>query len=159
VGDIVTLVDSTPGDEDFLFKVYAGVRREEVAAWGWDRAQQDGFLRMQFMAQQGGYRARFPDAVYSIIRCGGIPVGSMIVAREKGEIMLVDIALLPEHRRKGTGRRLLEGLLAESARTGLPLRLSVRRDNPSIRLYSQIGFSVVAEDDVYLMMENGTRYK
>jgi ribosomal protein S18 acetylase RimI-like enzyme len=159
VSDIVTLVDSSLGDEKFLFQVYAGVRREETAAWGWSPAQQDVFLRMQFMAQQSSYRAQFPNAAFSLIRRDDIFVGSMIVAREAAAITLVDIALLPEHQRKGTGRRLLEELLEESARTEVPVRLSVRKDNPAIQLYARLGFSIVAADDVYLMMENGTPYK
>jgi ribosomal protein S18 acetylase RimI-like enzyme len=159
VSDLVTLVDSTPGDGNFLFQVYAGVRRDEMAAWGWNTAQQDAFLRMQFMAQQSSYRARFPGAAYSLIRHGGVAVGSMIVSREPKEIILVDLALLPEHRRKGIGRRLLEELLAESARTGLPVCLSVRKDNPAIELYAKTGFSKVGEDEVYLMMQGGTAHR
>jgi ribosomal protein S18 acetylase RimI-like enzyme len=112
---------------------------------------------MQFMAQQSGYRAQYPDAAVSIIRRGDVPVGSMIVAREPEAMVLVDIALLPEHRRKGTGRFLLEGLLAESSVAGLPLRLSVRRDNPAIKLYASVGFSVTAEDDVFVIMKAGCK--
>lgn len=130
-----------------------------MAAWGWGLAQQDAFLRMQFMAQQVGYRARYPDARFSIIRCGDLPVGSMIVAREPEAITLVDISLLSEHRRKGIGRRLLDELLSESAKKKSPVRLSVRRDNPAVKLYSRAGFSVVAEDEVYLIMKNVTAYK
>ena len=156
----MTLVESTPADEKFLFQVYAGVRREEIAAWGWSPAQQEAFLRMQFMAQQSSYRARYPQAAFSLIRRNEVPAGSLIVARDADAVVLVDIALLPEHRRKGVGQRLLEGLRAEAAAADLPLRLSVRRDNPAIKLYARIGLAVVAEDEVYLMMEaGGTRNK
>jgi ribosomal protein S18 acetylase RimI-like enzyme len=153
VGDLVTLVDSTQGDEKFLFQVYSAVRRDEVSAWGWNPAQQDAFLRMQFMAQQSSYRARFACAAHSIICRDTVPVGTTILAREPDSMVLVDIALLPEHRRKGIGGQLLKRFRAEASESGLPLRLTVRRDNPAIKLYARTGFSVVSEDELHLIME------
>ncbi len=149
----MTLIDAIPSDENFLFAVYAGARRAEMAGWGWSEAQQNHFLRMQFMARQSSYRARYPAAATSIIRRDGVPVGSMIVAREPEAIVLVDIAILPEHQRTGIGRGLIDSLRAESAGTGRPVRLSVAKGNPAIKLYARSGFSVVSEDEVYLMME------
>ena len=37
----VTLRPSTPEDDAFLFEVYAGTRREELAQVPWDEAQKE----------------------------------------------------------------------------------------------------------------------
>ena len=47
----ITLRCIAPEDEPFLYRVYAGTREEELAPLGWDEAQKNEFLRMQFSAQ------------------------------------------------------------------------------------------------------------
>jgi ribosomal protein S18 acetylase RimI-like enzyme len=153
VSDDLRLANTTADDEKFLLAVYAATRREEMVAWGWSQTQQDGFLRMQFMARRSSYCARFPHAAVSLICRGETPVGALIVAREPDAIVLVDIAILPEHQRRGIGGGLLAELRAEGSRTAKPVRLSVVRENPAIRLYARSGFSIIKEDEVYLMME------
>ena len=39
-----------PDVESFLYELYASTRSEEMAGWGWDTAQQEFFLNMQFTA-------------------------------------------------------------------------------------------------------------
>jgi ribosomal protein S18 acetylase RimI-like enzyme len=77
----------------------------------------------------------------------------MIDFRDQNEVRLVDISLLPEHRNGGAGSRVIGGLIAESARSGVPLRLSVLRGNRAARLYQRLGFVKIAEDEMYLQME------
>ncbi len=73
----------TAADEEFLFRVYAGTRQEEVAAWGWDTAQQNAFLRMQFTAQKRSYAASYPDAEHQLILESDEPVGRIIVLKRR----------------------------------------------------------------------------
>ena len=42
-------------DEPFLFELYASTRGDEMALVGWDKPQQEAFLRMQFKAQRSSY--------------------------------------------------------------------------------------------------------
>jgi ribosomal protein S18 acetylase RimI-like enzyme len=149
----VTLRPAAPADRDFLCALYASTRQDELAAWGWDAAQRELFLAMQFRAQQQHYAAAWPHAADRIICLGGAPVGRLLVAREPAEIRLVDIALLPAHRGAGIGARLIGGLLAEAARDGRPVRLHVARDNRARRLYERLGFTPAADDGIYLLME------
>lgn len=149
----VTLRPTEPADRDFLFALYASTRQDELAAWGWDAAQGDVFLAMQFRAQEQHYATTWPHAAHRVVCLGGEPVGRLIVAREDGEIRLADIALLPAHRGAGIGARLIGDLLAEAARVGRPVRLHVARDNRARRLYERLGFTPVADDGVYLLME------
>jgi len=39
-------------DEGFLFRLYASTRQEEISAWGWNQAQQEAFLHVQYTAQR-----------------------------------------------------------------------------------------------------------
>ena len=57
---------------------------------------------------------------------------------------MIDIALLPDHRGRGIGARLLRDVLHEATAAGLPVRLSVERSNPARSLYERLGFRTVA---------------
>ena len=153
----ITLRPVTPADQELLFTIYAGTRREELAAFGWNAAQQDAFLRMQFSAQQRSYGAAYPGADHQIILVDGKPAGRIMVYREPESLLLVDIGLLPEHRNHGVGRQLLEELVAESEKTEIPVRLQVLRTNPAARLYERLGFVKTGEDQMYFQMERTPR--
>ena len=142
-----------PEDEAFLQRVYASTREEELKPLDWDAQQKDDFLRMQFEAQHSHYVEHFPDADLQLILNGDEPVGRLYVDRRRDEIRLIDIALLPEFQRKGTGSALLEALLDEARQSDLPLRIHVEKFNPALRLYERLGFRQVEDQGVYFLME------
>ena len=148
----VTLRATTPDDRSFLLTVFASTRTDELAALGWDPAQSEVFIQMQFSAQQQNYSARYPTAENSIILLGKRPIGRMLVERTEQAIELVDIALLAEHRSSGIGSFLIRGLLDEARAARKSVRLSVYKLNPAVRLYERLGFSLIAEDAVYSEM-------
>ncbi|MBC7910544.1 MAG: GNAT family N-acetyltransferase [Pyrinomonadaceae bacterium] len=149
----VTLRPVEAGDQQFLFEVYAGTRRAELDAWGWDAAQQDAFLKMQFMAQHRAYEAQYPEADHSIILLDDQPIGRLFVARSSEWIQLTDIALLPAHRNHGIGAQLIRDLLDEAAKAGLPVRLQVLKNNPAAQLYERLGFRNTGESGMHFEME------
>jgi ribosomal protein S18 acetylase RimI-like enzyme len=148
-----TLRPAGADDEDFLFTLYASTRLHEIAAFGWPAAQQEVFLRMQFMAQQRGYESNYPQAEHQIVELNGTPVGRLMVYREKDSVRLVDIALLAEHRAQGIGAELIGVLIEQCARAGATLRLQVLQTNPALRLYERLGFTRTGEDAMYIEME------
>ena len=87
-----------PTDEAFLFGLYVSTRRAEMEAWGLAGPMLDQMLQMQFAGQQGTYSAQFPDADHLLILEDDEPIGRILIDRTGQEIILVDIALLPEHR-------------------------------------------------------------
>jgi ribosomal protein S18 acetylase RimI-like enzyme len=139
-------------DEDFLYRLYAGTRQEEVAAWGWNPGQQDAFLRMQFRAQRQGYAAEFPAADHQVIMADQEPVGRLIVHRTEKDVRLVDIAVLSEYRNLGMGTALLRDLVAECRASGASLRLQVAKGNRAIRLYERLGLRTESETEMYYQM-------
>lgn len=149
----VSLRPAHPKDQEFLFRLYATTREEEFAALGWDRAQLGALLRMQFSAQSRWYETAYASAEQSIVMSDGQPVGRIMVHRGADAATLVDISLLPEHRGRGIGAKLIHGLIEQCGRDRIPLRLQVLKTNPAAQLYKRLGFVTTGEDGVYLRME------
>src|ERR1051325_6163687 len=125
----------TPEDEPFLARLYASTRAEELAQTNWSEEQKAMFCRMQFNAQTADYRANYPDASLQVIERGGAAAGRLLVLRSDEAVHVIDISLLPEHRGKGIGTKLLKELQAEAKTAGKPLTIHVERFNPALRLY------------------------
>ena len=143
----------TPSDEPFLRRVYASTRAEELAAVPWTAEQKDAFVAHQFAAQSAHYAQHYTGLSGHVVLVDGHPAGRLLVARWEHEIRIVDIALLPEFRGGGTGRFLLDRLVAEADDAGKVLSIHVERQNPALRLYERLGFRAVADEGVYLRLE------
>jgi ribosomal protein S18 acetylase RimI-like enzyme len=143
-------------DRDFLQRVYASTRAEELALTGWDETQKQAFLAQQFEAQHHHYQTHYQGARFDLIRLDSEPIGRLYVARWKDEIRIMDIALLPAYRNGGIGGRLLRDLLEEAATANRRLTIHVERYNPALRLYRRLGFEPVGETGVYLLLAVGT---
>lgn len=141
------------GDLPFLRIVYASTREDELSATNWDDAQKGAFLAMQFDAQHRHYVEHYPGADFLIIEQLGRPIGRLYVDRGPYEIRLMDIALLPEHRGRGLGTRLIAMLLDEARAAGHVVRIHVEQFNPALRLYERLGFKRLEERGVYWLME------
>jgi ribosomal protein S18 acetylase RimI-like enzyme len=141
------------GDDDFLFRVYASTRAEEMELVDWSADQKAAFLQMQFNAQREHYRAYYPHAEYQIIESEPGPVGRLIVDRSKDPLLLMDITLLPEYRNAGIGTTLIRDLMNEAAGMNWSMSLHVEVFNPAMRLYERLGFVKTAEQGVYQEMK------
>lgn len=142
-----------PEDEAFLSKLYATTRDVEMALTGWESAQKEAFLRMQFQFQTTHYRNHYSDASFQIILRDNAPIGRIYVHYGAREIRLMDIALLPEYRGSGIGGSILENLLAEAAQSGKSVTLHVEPFNPALRLYQRLGFKTIEDLGANLYMQ------
>jgi ribosomal protein S18 acetylase RimI-like enzyme len=149
----ITLRPRGVEDEDFSYQVYASTREDEMALVDWSPAQKSAFLQMQFHAQRQSYQMHFPEATYQVILRDETSVGRLILNRTVDAISLMDIALLPAYRNAGIGTHLIQTLQAEARSAGKAVRLHVEPYNPALRLYTRLGFRIVAESDFYLEME------
>ena len=143
----------TSKDQEFLYRVYASTREEELAQTGWDAAQKEVFLRMQFNAQHTYYMDQFSSADFTIIHQNDEPIGRLYVDLREDEIRVIDIALLPEHRNRGVGSRLMKEILGEGDRLALPVRIHVEHLNPALHFYRRLGFHKIGDTGVYYLME------
>ncbi|MEM6795291.1 MAG: GNAT family N-acetyltransferase [Acidobacteriota bacterium] len=148
-----TLRPAAESDRDFLFRVYASTRTEELAAVPWSAEEKEAFLRFQFKAQSTYYDDVFQNAEFSVVELQGEPIGRLYVDRREDEIRLIDIALLPAHRGSGLGGELMADILAEGQRKGLLVRIHVEHNNPAMHLYRRLGFEKIEEQGVYWLME------
>ncbi len=146
-----TLCAATPADQNFLFEVYARTR-DELSQFQWSEDQKRMFLRQQFSARQQQHDEAYPRAEGSIILLRGQPVGRLLVDRNEHEIILIDIALLPENRNAGIGTFIIQGLINEAAGAGNSVKLHVLSSSPAVNLYERLGFSIVEAGSAYSEM-------
>jgi ribosomal protein S18 acetylase RimI-like enzyme len=149
----IILRDTLPEDELFLFEVYASTRAQEMALVSWDDEQRKAFLKMQFDAQHSHYRERFPEASYSLILRDDLRLGRLYVLREKCEIRILDITLLPQYRNCGIGTSLLRELLIEAAQSEKRVLIYIETFSPSLNLFERLGFKSITEEGFNLLME------
>jgi ribosomal protein S18 acetylase RimI-like enzyme len=140
-------------DEPLLLRLYGSTREEELALTGWDQAQREAFLRMQLAAQQVHYRKHYPEGEHLVMLVDGNPVGRLYVANADGEIRILDITVLPEHRTAGIGTPVIERLMEEAAVLRKPLSIYVESFNPSLRLFERLGFVRAGESGYSFLME------
>ncbi len=147
--DTVLLRPAEAADLDFLLRVYASTRAEELKLTNWTDEQKAQFVQMQFTAQKKYYEENYAGAEYSIILSGHVPAGRLYLHRTSDEIRVMDIALLPEFRRRGIGSFLFNRLFAESRETGKSVGIHVEIFNPAQHLYQRLGFQKIADKGVY----------
>ena len=145
-------VRETETDLEFLYKVYASTRAEEMALTGWTEQQIEEFLRMQFNLQHKQYRQNYENAAFDIILYHKIPVGRLYVDRRLDDIRIVDIALLTEYRRKKIGSKIMKELMAEADEKNVNLSLHVEHNNPALGLYERLGFEQKELRSIYYFM-------
>jgi ribosomal protein S18 acetylase RimI-like enzyme len=148
----ITLDPVCSSDEAFLYQTYASTRAEEVALTGWSAEKQEEFLHMQYEAQSRSYLVQTPEAKYFVIRCDGIAAGRLIVERTADEIHVIDIALIPDFRRRGIGSALMRTMIQEAEQDAKAVRLFVEQFNPALRWYERLGFRVVSAGPIYFEM-------
>jgi ribosomal protein S18 acetylase RimI-like enzyme len=108
-------------------------------------------------------RMDFDAGFIAIDVVAGRPVGAAwlrLLTKENAGYGYVDdetpelsIAVLPEHRGRKVGTRLLSHLLDASDRNHKAVCLSVSAENPAVRLYERIGFEIVESSGESLTMK------
>jgi ribosomal protein S18 acetylase RimI-like enzyme len=146
------LRSETDADIEFLARVYASTRAQELAVVAWSDAEKQRFLRSQFDQQRSYYRAHYVGAEFLVLAQAGEPIGRLYVFRSQHEIRMMDIALLPEWRGRGIGGCLLRALLAEAAADDCRITLHVEPNNPARGWYERLGFRLIENRGVYLFL-------
>jgi ribosomal protein S18 acetylase RimI-like enzyme len=150
---IITLRPVLPEDAALLLEVYASTRADEMALVPWTDEQKAAFLKMQFLAQQQDYESSYPQAQHFIILSNEAPMGRLYLSREDDAVKVLDLAILPQHRRHGIGTSLIKDLCAEANATGKPLRIYVESYNHSLSFFERLGFYKIEEVGFYFHLE------
>jgi ribosomal protein S18 acetylase RimI-like enzyme len=137
------LRQATTTDYGFVYLVKIRAFKEYIEqTWGWNENWQKDY-----------HKKNFNPAVTQIITLNKQDVGLLIVTREKNEIRVNEIYLLPEFQKQGIGTNILKEIIREAKTSKKRIWLQVLKVNPAINLYRRLGFRVIGETDVHLQME------
>ncbi len=142
-------------DEDlpFLAALYASTRAEEVAQTGWPPETQRAFLAQQHHAQHHHYQTYYTGAEWLIVERAGERIGRLYLDEREGKAYVIDLSLVPEARGRGIGGAILTDVIDEAAAAGKGVALHVERNNPALGLYRRLGFELVEDNGIYLLIE------
>jgi ribosomal protein S18 acetylase RimI-like enzyme len=86
------------------------------------------FVENQFDAQTSYYSSEFADARHDIITLAGHRRAGRTCIRRPGteQISILDIAVLPQYRRRGIGSAIVGSLVAEAGDSGRTVRVLCR---------------------------------
>lgn len=118
--------------------------RPEISRYveGWGRAGDSGFVAVDGSSGE-------PVGAVWLRLMAGAGKGYGHVDDETPEL---GMAVLPGHRGRGIGSRLLDRLLESAGADHRQVCLSVSADNPALRLYERAGFERVGGDGASLTM-------
>jgi ribosomal protein S18 acetylase RimI-like enzyme len=151
--DTITFRPETDADAEFLYRLYASTREEELKQVPWSDEQKEAFVRQQFGAQTVHYKKQYADADYSIILVDAAPAGRLYLHHRPTDVRIMDILLAPEYRGNGIGSMLMQEILDRAAAQKRSVSIHVEQDNPALRLYERLGFRQIDTFGVYLLME------
>lgn len=154
MNESITTRMATAEDEEFLFSLFAAAKTADFAALGLDAEQLRPLLEMQYRARRFSYGKDFPAAV-DMILCleDGTAVGRHLVERQAKCYRTIDLAVLPEYRKRGVGTWALRRIHQVAALERVACRLSVLKSNPALRLYEELGYLRVSADELTYEME------
>ncbi len=92
-------------------------------------------------------------ATHQVVEVEGRAIGCLAVEEFVDRFALDRIYLLPAAQRRGIGTALICAVRDRAHARGLPLVLSVQRENAARALYQRLGFVVVSETSTHFGME------
>jgi ribosomal protein S18 acetylase RimI-like enzyme len=132
----------TSEDHAFLFLLYAAPHAGEGMWSGWNEAQWQPLLHIQFQAQ---FAVR-TNPSFDLVCVDNTPIGKLFVEHRQDGIHMIDMALLPDYQQRGIGSYLITHQLKQAAVSGVPVTLRVQKTSRARHLYGRLGFEV-AEDE------------
>ena len=142
----------TKEDDAFLHRLYAQTRQKELALVPWSQEQKDLFTQQQFFAQTTDWGRNYNTDRFSVILWKKQVVGRFYVEEKVDQLLLVDIIVHQDFRKKGIGGYLIKELLKEAQTKQLPVKLHVEADNWVKKYYEGLGFKLTKFHEVYSQM-------
>ncbi|BDH60582.1 hypothetical protein MTP04_07120 [Lysinibacillus sp. PLM2] len=150
----VEIIRAGEDESDFLFEVYESSRMSEVRKWGWEQNQITQFLKMQYQLQQQSYLLYYPNLETNIIYFQNKKVGRLLLANLIDKQVIVDITILSNYQNRGIGTYIISNIQNGAKIQKKVVQLSVFYTNKSaLKLYEQLGFEKVNENEMYIQME------
>jgi ribosomal protein S18 acetylase RimI-like enzyme len=138
----VVLRRESPLDREAVDALVTADVAAQFAASGVDPTVIASLLRMQAAARRTQYADAHPDAVAEVIDVAGRTVGVVLTADLPEATRIVDLAIAPDHRRRGIARAVVAQLCRAADARSRVLTLQVWTDNAAaIGLYESAGFA------------------
>lgn len=141
----IALRDARPIDYGFARRLsFSAMRALVEQAIGWDEYSQDAAFARKFILGE-----------VRIITLDGKDIGWLQIQADDQCMILRQFFIAPEYQARGIGAAVLKQLLAESAKRGRAVSLSVMKGNRALAFYRRHGFRVIDEDrhKIYLRFE------
>lgn len=142
----VTTRDATQADVVFLTEVVIEATLDQGRL-------PDDFDEMDFRAGFGAWTSEQlqgdgSGSTISVVEVDGADAGRLRVVRRDGLVEIAGLQLLPAHQSRGVGRTVVDAVVAEARRDGVPVELGVEKDNPRARAFwERCGFVYIGEDE------------
>jgi len=149
--------EATVEDAVFLRTLFMLTKAADFSGPAWSPAERESLLGWQFEARERAYRAQFPSAQRWILVQKNESIGRLLLGLGSSAMRIVDIAVLPSKQRRGVGSQVLEEVIGDASKLGIPVRLMVELRNPARLLYERLGFHEVTCDGVHASMEWNTQ--
>ncbi len=143
-----SLLDLVRGSAADLDEVMETMRTAFDPCFGeaWTRGQCSGIMT-------------FPGVWLMLARRDNFPVGFALARAIADEAELLLLAVPPDQRRSGVGRRMLQAVAEEArVRGAVKLHLEMREGNPALHLYSAAGFQQVGRRPAYYRGKDGSAF-
>jgi ribosomal protein S18 acetylase RimI-like enzyme len=140
-------------DRAFQERLHGSTRVEELDAAGFPEALRPAFIAQQSEAQDRHYRRVYPGADWWIFGEGNGDAGRVIVHAGADHLLVVDIALLPEHRGRGFGTQVLREVMRVATERRVSVRMSAFVGERALRLYRRLGFEERGGDGLRVGLE------
>jgi ribosomal-protein-alanine N-acetyltransferase len=141
--DTIRLADGTADDLDGVMLVMTAAF-DPAFGEAWTRSQCAGILPMTGVSLMLAREAN------------GAPLGFALFRIVAAEAELLLLAVSPNHRRRGVGRRLLEAFVDRARAAGARrVHLEVRDGNPAAAMYRSAGFTAAGRRRGYYRGETG----
>ncbi|HEV8692577.1 MAG TPA: GNAT family N-acetyltransferase [Lysobacter sp.] len=146
----IRLRGAQAGDIPFLRRLYASLRKDELAPLPWSQTAKQAFLDNQFTLQHKHYVNHYRDADFLLIEQGDAPIGRYYVQRSPYDFLIIDISLERRSHGQGIASALIEQTQQQASECGTGVQLHVQYDNTGARrLYERLGFIVVADEGAH----------
>ncbi|MDO8907155.1 MAG: GNAT family N-acetyltransferase [Pseudohongiella sp.] len=124
-----------------LFK--SGLQQYIAETWGWNE-----------LFQHHSFLANLPASSFIIASLCEEDIGGYCLKNKTDHLYLEMLLLTPQRQRKGLGTQIMQHVMLQAKLQGLPVHLSVLKNNPAHKFYRQLGFSVYAEDSFRYKMSS-----
>ena len=131
-------------DKPFLRKLVDDKYSDLKANATLSRDQIEHLMEMQVDAQNKGYGAMHPDALYFIIEKAGQRIGKLTLGRDGEGARIVDLGFVAKAQGKGYGQAVVLSILNACGQSKCPLTVTANLTNIALTAFlTQHGFEIV----------------